>query len=317
MKLSHIAEALSLAWEGEDREITRITPAQDPAPDALTFAQEKRWLTPLPADAVVAIPDKLKPHLAGRSALITPVPALDLARAGELLGMVPFQSPADISPAGAIDPSAQLGANVRVGPGAVIGARVVIGDNSVIHAGAVIHADTVIGADCIIHSNAVIGADGFGYEFVDGRHLRIPHFGTVEIADDVEIGAGTTIDRGRFGPTRIGAGTRIDNLVQIGHNVQVGRHCLIISQAGVAGSCVLEDYAILAGQAGMAPHTRLGQGARVAAGSGIANDVPAGQTVSGWWAIPHRENLAQVTALRKLPDFMKRALKLMNRFEGE
>ena len=142
--------------------------------------------------------------------------------------------------------------------GAVVGRNCRLGDDVTLHPHAVLYDDTVLGNRVIVHANAVIGADGFGYRMQDGRHVKMPQFGCVEIGDDVEIGAGTTIDRGTFQATRIGAGTKIDNLVQIGHNCQIGRHNLFVSQVGIAGSCSTGDYVVLAGQVGVADHVHIG-----------------------------------------------------------
>jgi len=220
-----------------------------------------------------------------------------------------------IHPSAVVDPTATLGAGVAVGPLAVIGADVQIGANSTIQAGAVIHERCLIGARCIIGANTVIGAEGFGYEFVDNGLQRIPHLGIVRIDDDVDIGAATTIDRARFGETHIGGGSKIDNLVQIAHNVEIGRHCIIVSQVGIAGSCRIGDGAILAGQAGLVPHVTIGSGAKIAAATGVATDVPDGASWSGWWGLKHRDNMTQINAIRKLPEFMKRVRNFMKNSE--
>ena len=180
-----------------------------------------------------------------------------------------------------------------------------MGRETEIHAGAVVHERSIIGERCVVHSNAVIGSTGYGYEFVNGRHERIAHFGIVRIGDDVEIGAGTTIDRARFDETRIGNGAKIDNLVHIAHNCQVGAHTMIMAQAGFGGSGHIGDYALIGGQVAMVPHGKIGVGARVVATSGIINEVPDGAVVSGWWSNDHRDHLRELAAVRKLPQFMK------------
>jgi UDP-3-O-[3-hydroxymyristoyl] glucosamine N-acyltransferase len=229
----------------------------------------------------------------------------------------------------------------RIGSGATLGERVSIGDYAVIAAGARIGDDTVVdphavvgegarvGASChlhshstiyaqatlgdrvVIHSGVRIGSDGFGYVFRDGAHNKIPHVGGCVIGDDVEIGANTTIDRGSIGDTVIGAGTKIDNLVQIGHNVRIGKLCLLMAQVGVAGSVIVEDGCIIAGQAGLAGHLTVGAGARIAARAGVFGNVPAGETWSGYPARPHRESLRASAALLKLADLMRRIEKLL------
>ncbi|MBF0340932.1 MAG: UDP-3-O-(3-hydroxymyristoyl)glucosamine N-acyltransferase [Magnetococcales bacterium] len=309
MKLSELARRFSLEQRGEDMEIHRVASLESAGAGDLSFVTTRKWLAGAERATALLVPPDLAEE-AGRilggnvSLLISRAPALDAGRAGVLLGGQELKV-RGIHPAAVIDPSARLGEGVAVGPLAVIGAGVVIGAGSVIHAGAVIHDHSQIGSRCVIHANAVIGGEGFGFEYLDGAHQRIPHLGIVRIEDDVEVGACSTVDRARFGETRIGAGTRIDNLVQIAHNVQIGRACVIVSQVGIAGSCRIEDGVVLAGQAGLVPHVTVGRGARVAAATGVAVDVPAGATWSGWWGGYHRENLAQINALRKLPEFMR------------
>ncbi|MBF0437603.1 MAG: UDP-3-O-(3-hydroxymyristoyl)glucosamine N-acyltransferase [Magnetococcales bacterium] len=307
MKLNDLAKHLSLEVRGGDPEITGVSPLENAEAGDLSFVISRKWLAMAPkASALLVPPDLVDEARAERDVpvLISQAPALDAGRAALLLGGRVLEV-IGIHPSAVIDPTARLSEGVTVGPLAVIGPEVVIGPNTKIFSGAVIHARCVIGSHCVIHSNAVIGGDGFGFEFIDGAHRRIPHLGIVRIEDDVEVGSGTTIDRARFGETFIGSGTRIDNLVQIAHNVHIGRFCVIVSQVGIAGSCRIEDGAVLAGQAGLVPHVTVGRGARVAASTGVAVDVPGGATWSGWWGGPHRENLAQINAVRKLPEFMK------------
>jgi UDP-3-O-[3-hydroxymyristoyl] glucosamine N-acyltransferase len=163
----------------------------------------------------------------------------------------------------------------------------------------------------VIHSGARIASDGFGYVFRDGSHEKIPHVGRCIIGDDVEIGANTTIDRGSIDDTVVGNGTKIDNLVQVAHNVRIGEKCLIIAQVGIAGSAKIGDGAVIAGQAGIAGHISIGAGARVAAQAGVFGDVPAGESWSGYPARPHRESLRASAALFKLAGMMRRLEKLL------
>lgn len=219
-----------------------------------------------------------------------------------------------------IDPTAVIDSTCSIGAGACIEADVVIGPRCVIHAGVVIgpgcrigadvtiHPNAVLYADCIvedralIHANAVIGADGFGYKFVAGRFEKIPQLGWVHIGPDTEIGACTTIDRGAIGATVIGAGTKIDNLVQIAHNCNVGRHNAFASQAGLAGSCTTGDYVRLGGQAGIKDHLTLHTGCSIGAKSGLHKDVPAGETWIGFPATPEADQKRLVFSLRRVPD---------------
>lgn len=250
-----------------------------------------------------------------------------------------FRYPADIAPgihpSAVVDPSARLGdgasvgplavigAGARIGPGAVIGRQASIGSDAVIGADALLHDGVRIGARCtvgerfIAQPNAVLGADGFSFEPV-GRgvretaaegaapaaaegYLRIHSLAAVEIGDDVEIGAGACIDRGTIAPTRIGDGTKIDNQVQVGHNVQIGRACLLCAQVGIAGSTTIGDRVVLGGKVGVADHVKIGSDVMIAAGSLVAGKVPAGSVYMGIPAIPRTEALRQMTAARRLP----------------
>uniref|UniRef100_A0A1S7LCH1 UDP-3-O-[3-hydroxymyristoyl] glucosamine N-acyltransferase n=1 Tax=Magnetococcus massalia (strain MO-1) TaxID=451514 RepID=A0A1S7LCH1_MAGMO len=317
MKLSQLATSLDLPHHGKDVTLKGVAPVESAGDGMLTFVQSANWLKRVEGAAAVIIPQELAETPPDIPCLISPAPVLSAADAGKILGMSSHPGPAPgIHPSAVIDPSAELGARVAIGPGVVVEADVVIGEGCQIHPNVVIHQGSRLGCGCIIHANAVIGAEGFGFEFVGGKHARITHFGGVAIGDDVEVGAGTTIDRARFGMTTIGEGSRIDNQVQVGHNVQIGKHCVIVSQVGIAGSCVVEDYAILAGQAGLAPHVTIGQGARIGASTGIAGgSVPAGETWSGWWGQPHRESMSQLSAMRKLPAFMKQVRAFMKKME--
>jgi UDP-3-O-[3-hydroxymyristoyl] glucosamine N-acyltransferase len=189
---------------------------------------------------------------------------------------------------------------VRVGAGCSVGA------DSILYPNVVLYPGVIVGRRCILHAGAVVGADGFGYVPVGAGVRKIPHLGSVEIGDDVEIGSNTCIDRAKTGVTVIGAGTKIDNLVHIGHNVRVGRSCLIVAQVGVAGSCVIGDGVVLAGQAGIPDHVTIGDGARVAAQGGLFGNVPAGETYSGYPARRHAEKMREYGAIARLPEALKR-----------
>src|SRR3954464_4137474 len=227
-------------------------------------------------------------------------------------------APKGVSPKAVVSSSAKLGSSVTLGHFAVIGENVVIGNNVTIFQGVSIEADSVIGDDCIIypnvviydgtrigkrciiHSGVIIGSDGYGFATHGGKHHKIPQIGIVRIEDDVEIGAGTTIDRAALGETVIGEGTKIDNLVQIGHNVKVGKHCLLVSQVGIAGSTELGDYVAVAGQSGFAGHLKIGTGVQVAAKSAVLRDVPDNTKVMGSPAVPFRDFARREAALKRL-----------------
>jgi UDP-3-O-[3-hydroxymyristoyl] glucosamine N-acyltransferase len=220
-----------------------------------------------------------------------------------------------------------LGAYAVLGDGVTLGDRVQVGSHTVIGEGVPVGADswffpqvtvypgTTIGARVIVHAGARVGSDGFGYVFRDGAHEKIPHVGRCVVHDDVEIGANSTIDRGSIDDTVIGQGTKIDNLVQIGHNVQVGRVCLLMAQVGVAGSVRIGDGCILAGQVGVSGHHDIGDGARLAAQAGVFGDIPAGETWSGYPARPHKEALRAQAALFRLTGLMRRLERLLTERE--
>ena len=211
-----------------------------------------------------------------------------------------------------IGEDAVIGSNCVLHPGVVIGAGCRIGENTILHANAVLYHDVIIGNRVIIHSGAVIGADGFGYRFTEGRFEKIPQLGTVHVHDDVEIGACTTIDRGAIGPTVIGAGTKLDNLVMIAHNCEVGQHNVFASQVGMAGSSSTGDYVRLGGQAGIRDHIRLNSGCSVGAKSGVLKDIPAGETWLGAPAANESEQKRLLISMKRIPD-MRDQLKALDK----
>ena len=205
---------------------------------------------------------------------------------------------------------AVIGDGTEIGPNVVVGEKVRIGTDCLLHALVSIRERCVLGDRVIVQPGAVIGSDGFGYETVEGRHVKMDQIGIVALEDDVEIGANTTIDRARFGRTVIGAGSKIDNLVQIAHNVQIGEHNLLVSQSGVAGSSKTGKYVVLAAQAGVAGHVKIGDQAMFAARSGATADLKGGKTYGGYPAQPHMDDQRQKAALRKLPELIKRVKRL-------
>jgi UDP-3-O-[3-hydroxymyristoyl] glucosamine N-acyltransferase len=225
-----------------------------------------------------------------------------------------------------IDPSAKIGDGVVIEAGAVVGPGTEIGNRSRIGAGSVVGPGVVVGEDChlgpnvtlmvcivgsgvILHPGVAVGQDGFGFVFdsVAGRHRKVPQLGRVLIYDDVEIGANTTIDRGTLNDTVIGEGCRIDNQVQIGHNVVLGKRCIVVSQVGISGSCTIGDDVILAGQVGLADNVTIGPSAQVAAKSGVMRDVPPGEAVMGYPAKPIRKFWREIAAVQRLTDGKKRS----------
>ena len=209
-----------------------------------------------------------------------------------------------------IGAGATIGDGVWIGPHAVVGDGAKVGRDSVLYAHSTIYSGSELGERVKIQAGARIGSDGFGYVFRDGAHQPIPHVGRCVLENDVDVGANTTIDRGSVDDTVIGAGTKIDNLVQIGHNVRIGKLCLIVAQVGISGSVHIEDGAVFGGQSGSAGHLTIGAGARIAARAGVISDVPAGETWSGYPARPHRESLRATGALFKLAGIIKKLERL-------
>ena len=236
--------------------------------------------------------------------------------------------PLGISPQASIAHTAKLGNNVAVGPFTSIGENVEIGndvvifpnvtiepnveigDNTIVYPQVSIYYGSRIGKRCIVHSGVVIGSDGYGFATEGGKHHKIPQVGIVRIEDDVEIGAGSTIDRAALGETVIGEGTKIDNLVQIGHNVRIGKHCLLVAQVGIAGSTKLGNYVVVAGQSGFAGHLNIGDGVQVAAKSAVLKDVQSNTKVMGSPAIGFGEFSRREVWLRRLPELARKVTQL-------
>jgi UDP-3-O-[3-hydroxymyristoyl] glucosamine N-acyltransferase len=331
-----LARLLEARLEGSaDVEIHRPEMADRAGPDDIVFIGAARYLGPFLTSragaAIVAegleIPAEA---LRGGERPLLFVADVDAAMAAVLRAFAPAFAPAPAAPGmhptSIIDATASIGANVSIGPWCTIGPGAVIGDDvmlmgnvhigagsrigrgTVIHTGAVIHHRCTVGQHCTIYAGVVIGADGFGYRPApDGRGLsHVPHLGTVEIGDHVDVGANTCIDRAKFGATTIGSGTKIDNLVQIAHNCRIGRSCILCGQVGLAGSVVLGDGVVLGGAVAIADHLTLGDGVQVAARSGVMNNIPAGQTWVGLPAAPAAESLRNYAAFRKLGEMMQR-----------
>ncbi len=265
-----------------------------------------------PSRAFTRVVEAFQPERARPPAGVhaTALVALD-ARLGEAVG---------IGAQCVVGTDAEIGARTTLHPGVIVGAGARIGADCELHPGVVLYPGVTLGARCIVHAGSVIGSDGFGFEPGAEGWEKIPQSGTVVVGDDVEIGANSTIDRARFGATRIGNGVKIDNLVQIGHNVVVGDGALLIAQVGVAGSVKIGERAILAGQAGIAGHLEIGPGARIAAQSGVGKDVGAGKD---WFGSPAREKgeaFRLLALYAKLPEFAKRLREVeerLGRLEGE
>jgi UDP-3-O-[3-hydroxymyristoyl] glucosamine N-acyltransferase len=306
-------------------EITGVAPLDRAGSCDLAFLALAGYLDEFRASraGVVLVPEDLADVQGGPvNRIVVPDPARAL---GNLLRrLVPeHRPPPGVDPTARLGPGVVLGVEVSIGPYAVLGRDVRLGDRVVVSPGVVIEDGVVIGDDVYlgprvvcgsgtrlgnrirIKSGAVIGGTGFGFTSDREGHHRIPHVGGCVIEDDVDIGSNTTIDRGSIGDTVVGAGTKIDNLVQLGHNVRIGRHCLLMSQVGVAGSSRLGDRVILAGQVGIAGHLTIGDGARLAAQSGLSSDVPAGADFGGYPARANREWLRSLAVLYRLTPIAK------------
>ena len=306
------------------RRIRGISGLEEAGPDDITFVKDPKHLSLLKqtkAGTVLVTPEaasKHAPALNGKTLVLVENPYLAFVTLLQFVEKEKTRPSQGVHASAVVHPNVTLGANVSVGANAVveenarigagtrIGAQCYIGPGAQIGSDCVIHPQVVlrdevrVGERCIIHSGAVIGADGYGYIQQNGHHMKIPQIGTVIIEDDVEIGAGTTVDRATTGATRIGTGTKIDNLVQIAHNVQIGPHCLIIAQVGIAGSSRLGTGVVLAGQVGMIDHIKIGDGAIVGAQSGISEDVPAHSIYFGSPAQPHMQYKRQLALIKKL-----------------
>lgn len=290
----------------------------DAGPSDISFFAQAKYrpqLDDTKAGAVLVSPDTHASHL---TLIGVRNPAYAWALVLELIDRERRPRPTGVHPSAVVSPSARLGNGVAVGPLAVIEEGVEIGEGSIIHGQVYVGAHSRVGRQCelhpqvvlrervalgdrvIIQPGAVIGSDGYGFTFEGGRHYKIPQVGTVEIGDDVEIQANTTIDRAAVGVTRIGRGTKIDNLVQVAHNVVTGDHCLIVSQTGVAGSTRLGNYVTLAAQVGVVGHIHIGDQVTAAARSGISQDISAGQVIWGSPAQPIKDELKFQATLRRL-----------------
>jgi len=331
VKLREIAAALECGLEGDGEiEILRLTGIEQAQAGDLTFFANAKYSARLRATRASAVILGERAEAAPCAMLRTANPYLAFAYAAELLAPRPVATPgihllAHVAQAAVIAPDATIaafvsvGAGVRVGAGTLVYPHVTIGDDAVIGDGCVIHARVsirervTIGNRVVIQDGAVIGSDGFGFAHqADGTHYKIPQTGGVVIEDDVEIGANSTIDRPAVGETRIGAGTKIDNLVQVAHGVTIGRDVLLAAQVGIAGSTTIEDRVTLAGQVGVAGHLTLGKGVVASAQTGIPNSVEAGTFVSGYPAIENRDWLKSSAVFRRLPE-LKKALAAVER----
>jgi UDP-3-O-[3-hydroxymyristoyl] glucosamine N-acyltransferase len=338
--LGELAGLVGAKVENDRKLLIRgVAALEDAGPDQIAFFHNTKYrkaFAATRAGAVVVQPKDAQ--LADRPKkailLVSDNPYLAFGKLSRLFNEPPAARPgrhptAVIEPSAKVHPEAQIGPLTYVGNGASIGAR------TILHPGAIVEAEARVGDDCLLYPctvvregcvlgnrvilqpGAIVGSDGFGFAFdPEGpAHTKVPQVGIVRVEDDVEIGAGSCIDRATLGETVIGRGTKIDNLVQVAHNVQLGAHCLVCAQAGISGSSKLGTGVVLAGQVGVVGHLEIGDGARIGAGSGVAHDVPAGETQSGSPAIPHAAWLHSVAAFPRLPELLKEQRALRQRVE--
>lgn len=334
--VGELADRVGGTVEGDaDATVTGIAPVEEAGPGDLTFVTSRAYakalararpaavLTPAgllqggsEATSLIRVSD---PHLALRSLLPLFYPDANGDGGSGWPGVHPtavvgeeveLGEEARVGPYAVLEGGCRIGAGSLLGPHVCVGAGAVIGRECVIDAGATVLGSVRMGDRVRVHAGARLGTEGYGYGWEQGRAVKIPQVGLCLIGDDVEIGANSTVDRGALGDTVIGAGTKLDNLVHVGHNVRIGRNCMIVAQVGVAGSTEIGDGVQMAGQAGIAGHLSIGDGARIAAQAGVIGDVPAGETYSGYPARPHREAMRASAALFRLPDLLRRVRRL-------
>lgn len=335
-------ESIAVLVEGviqgaRDLQISGVAGVEDAGTGDLVFAESPRYLEAALRSraAAVLVPTALilsdtpptKPFV------VVADPRIAFVRILEAL-TPPRGAPAGVHPTAVLGNNVRLGEDVHIGPHASIGDETILGDRVTLFAGAHVGEGCVVGDDttlfphvvlypgvrvgrrCRLHSGCVIGADGFGYVPVGQGLRKVPQLGTVELGDDVEIGANSCVDRAKTGVTVVGSGVKIDNLVQVAHNCRIGPSCVLVSQVGVAGSAVLGAGVVMGAQSGVGNHISIGDGARIAARGGAIRDVPAGQTYSGFPARPHTEKMRELAALSGLPDYVKRLRALEKQVEA-
>jgi UDP-3-O-[3-hydroxymyristoyl] glucosamine N-acyltransferase len=332
--LAELAEALKGQIVGDGSVLIRdVAGIREALPGDVTFIANSRYdayLDETRASAVICARDT---RMAQVPLLLVENPYLAFQQVVRIFRPDRDRPPAGVHPTAVVATDAVLGAEVSVGPwcvvesGAQVGDRVVIhshgyvgpraeiGEDTLLYPRVTIREECVIGRRCILHPGVVVGSDGFGFAFDEGRYHKIPQVGNVVIGDDVEIGANTTIDRATTHSTRVGEGTKIDNLVQIGHNVVIGKHCIIVAQVGISGSTELEDHVTLGGQAGLVGHIRVGEGAMVGAQSGVTKSVDTRAIMSGTPAIPHGLWKRIQALLQRLPQLVVRVRDVEERIE--
>jgi UDP-3-O-[3-hydroxymyristoyl] glucosamine N-acyltransferase len=322
--LGQVAGAVDGRLAGDARlRLSGVRTLEDAGPGDLSWVSGERHAGAAGRSRAGAVLAPSAAAAAGKPAVLVDSPALALARWLELFA--PALRPkggvargarvhrtarigrgASIAAGATVAAGARVGARTRIAEGSFVGESAKIGEDCLLHPNAVVRERCIVGDRCILHSGVVVGSDGFGYVWDGKAHRKIPQVGIVRIGDDVEVGANTAIDRATLGETRIGRGTKIDNLVQIGHNVDVGEDAILCGQAGIAGSARLEDRVTLAGQVGVNDHVTVGRGAVATGQAGVTGSVPAGAVVSGMPAAPHRDFLKRAAIVARLPELARR-----------
>lgn len=334
LKLSEAAEATGGRVVGNgDAAFRRVSPVHDAGPEDLALLAGRKYAAGLsdcgarallvseelsaleggPADRLVVA----DPHEALVSLLAILHPAPTEERGVHPSAVVDRTATVSahvaVGPNAVIGAGANLGRGVRIGAGCVIGERTEIGAGTVLFPNVTVYPNAILGERVIVHAGTRIGVDGFGYVQTDGEHSKVPQVGGCVIEDDVEIGANCTVDRGSIGCTRIGAGSKLDNLVHLGHNVVIGRKSLVVAQVGIAGSTRMGERVVVGGQAGLVGHLTIGAGAKIGAQAGVISDVAPGQVVSGYPARDHRTYLKAMARLMRLPEVVKRVERIERR----
>jgi UDP-3-O-[3-hydroxymyristoyl] glucosamine N-acyltransferase len=311
-------------------ELSGFSPADRAVHGDLTCAENETYFQQAEASAASAIMVSGDFTSTTKTLIVVPNARVAFARVLPLFFPEPTFAPG-VHPSSVIGKGSKIHPSVHIGAACIIGENVCVGEGTILKGLVFVGSGSQIGRNCTIfpnvtvyegsqigdrvriHSGSVVGSDGFGYVLDEGIHRKVPQIGNVIIGDDVELGACVTIDRGALGPTTIGAGTKIDNLVQIGHNVCIGEHCIVVSQVGIAGSCRLGNYVVLGGQVGIAGHIKIGNNVTIAAKSGVMNDIPDGEKLFGTPAIASLQARRQMVAISQLPELIKRVRDLEKR----